>query len=399
MGMALDGIAVLDLTAEFWAAVASALLGDFGATVIRIENPAAPREPLEREDGPPAPWNYRYELANRNKLGFAVDWRTERGREVLRRLVQRADALVTDWSLSELRVLGLDPEAATAANPRLVYARGSGLGPEGPDRELPAIDALAAARTGLMGILPQPGQPPVYAGHGQMYTAVFLAFGVATALYHRLASGTGQRVDTSLLAGNMYAASLDLQAFLAIGGERLLQPIARTDVGNPMSGSLYPTADGRWITLTMPDTERWWPRLAEAVGLDPSDPRFDTHEKRCELPRRELIALLDERFRAQPASHWRAAFEAMQMSADVIEDYSYPARDPQARRNRYIVEARDPHLGPLRMVGFPIFMSETPARWRRSAPRTGQHTAEVLREFLGFSEEEVLALEESRAVG
>jgi crotonobetainyl-CoA:carnitine CoA-transferase CaiB-like acyl-CoA transferase len=293
---------------------------------------------------------------------------------------------------------GWDYAALSGLQPGLVYGRASGFGPKGPDRDRPALDELAAARTGMMPILPQPGQPPVFAGAGQMYTSVMLAFGVVTALRHRQETGEGQEVDVSLFAGNMYGASLDLQAYLAIGGERLTQPVHRLDAGNPMSGTLYLAQDGLWVTLTMPDTDRWWPGLAEIVGLDPADPRFDSHEKRCEENRLELIRVLEEAFQRQPAAHWRKTFTERQLSADVIEEFSFPAGDEQARLNRYILELEHPSVGRVKTLGFPIYMSDSPARLSRTAPCLGQHSAEILHERLGYSEDRVCALEASGVI-
>jgi formyl-CoA transferase len=395
MSRALSDVLVLDLTSEFWASLAAAMLADFGARVVRVElrNGGRASEPAS------GVWNYCDELAHRNKLSILLDDTLPRGREVLEQLVAKTDVVVTDLSRATLEARRLDYAALVALKPDLVYARGSGFGPEGPDADLPALDELAAARTGLMPVLPQPGQPPVYTGAGQMYTTVLLAFGVVTALWHRAETGEGQEVDASLFAGNMYGASLDLQAFLAIGGERFLQPVSRLDAGNPMSGTLYPTQDGRWVTLTMPDTDRWWPGLAEITGLDAHDERFDSHEKRCEANRLELIAALERAFQQRPAAHWRDAFEERQLSADVIEEYSYPAEDQVARRNRYVLELEHPSFGQVKTLGFPLFMSASPARLQRGAPWRGQHTAEVLSDVLGCSEDEIAALEAEGAVG
>ncbi len=400
MSGALEELVVLDLTTEFWASLGVALLGDFGASVIRVERLPEGREPRASRDGqhPPASWDYRFELANRNKRSLAVDLEQDTGREILRRLVGQADVFVTDRPLAWLEQRGWDYASLASLKPDLVYARASGFGPRGPDRDLPALDELAAARTGMMPILPQPGQPPVFTGAGQMYTTVMLAFGVMTALHHRQQTGEGQEVDVSLFAGNMYGAALDVQASLAMGGERFLHPVSRLDAGNPMSGTLYQSKDGRWVTLTMPDTDRWWPGLAEIVGLDPADPRFDSHDKRCEENRLELIGVLEEAFAQQPGAHWRTAFDELQLSADVIEDYSFPAGDPQARRNRYILDLDHPSLGPVQMLGFPIFMSDQPARLRRTAPCLGQHSAEILHDALGYPEERIAELEASGVI-
>lgn len=396
MNRALDGLLVVDLTVEFWGSLAGAMLGDFGSTVVRVDALGAP-EP-EPDDDPAPPWNHRAELVHRNKASLAVDLLSERGREIVRALAAKADVVLTDRPLAQLQALGLDYGSLAPHRPDLIYARGSGLGPEGPDRDLPALDELAAARTGMMPILPQPGRPPVYPGHGQMYTTIMLAFGIMAALHHRRRTGEGQQVDTSLLAGNMYGASLDLQAFLAIGGERFLHPISRLDAGNPMSGTVYMSADGLWVTLTMPDTDRWWPAFAPLVGLDVADPRFDSHEKRCGEHRLEMMRVLEQAFRSRPAAHWRRVFLEEQLSADVIEDYAFPAADAQVYRNRYIVDLEHPSLGVVKTLGFPIFMSESPARLFRTAPCRGQHSFEVLHDVLGYGEDDITALRDEGTI-
>jgi formyl-CoA transferase len=402
MPEALDDVLVVDLTTEFWSSIGTAMLADFGARVVRIEPLPSTEDRYGAGHGErirEAGWDYRFELANRNKQSLSVDVTQVQGRGVLNDLLRRADVFVTDWSRERLEDGGLDYGALRSLNPGLVYCWATGFGPSGPDRDVPPLDELAAARTGMMPILPQPGQPPVFAASGQMYTAVMLGFGVMTALRHRQRTGEGQQVAVSLFGGNMYGASLDIQAFLAMGGERFLHPVSRLDAGNPMSGTLYPSQDGRWVTLTMPDTDRWWPALAEITGIDPGDPRFDTHEKRCGESRLELIRVFEAAFARYPAAHWRREFDARQLSADVIEEYAFPAADPQARRNRYIIELEHPHLGRTRSLGFPIFMSETPARLRQLAPCAGQHSASVLHDILGYSEDRINQLQAQGIVG
>jgi formyl-CoA transferase len=389
MSSALEDVIVLDLTRDFSSCLSAAFLADFGGRVIRIELLAAD------DDAEPSKgtWDFESDLIHRNKQSVALDPATEKGREVLAALVAKADVLLTDWMMADLTALSLDYASVSATNSGIIYGRTSGFGPKGPDKDLPAIDELASARTGMMPILGQPGEPPVYTGAGAMHNSVMLAFGVVTALIHRQATGEGQEVDTSLFAANMYGASLDIQAFLAIGeGDRFINPISRLDVSNPMSGSLYPSKDGRWVTLTMPDTDRWWPGLAEALGIDPDDDRFNTHDKRCEDNRLELIHLFEERFQTQPGSHWRQIFDEKQMSADVIEQFDYPANDPQALANRYIMELDHPSFGKVKSLGFPIFMSDSPARLQSLAPCKGQHSGQVLHDLLGYSEDAIYKL-------
>ena len=384
MSRALDDVIVLDLGRQFCTALSAAFLADFGARVIRLDPLPANAEPR------PAGWNHEADLIHRNKESLALDFRRDQGRAVLTDLLAKVDVVVTDWQRDELAAAGPAYVRVRTIRPDIVYGRLSGFGPLGPDAALPPIDELAAARTGMMPILPQPGQPPVYTGSGAMHASVMMAFGIVMALFHRLETGEGQEVDVSLFGANMYGAALDLQAFLAIGkGDRLLNPISRLDVSNPMSGSLYPSADGRWVTLTMPDTDRWWPVFSKMVGLATDDPRFDTHDKRTESHRLELIEALEQAFQRHPGAYWRQAFMDNQMSADVIEQFDYPASDPQVGANRYILELDHPSFGKVKSLGFPIFMSDSTARLERLAPCSGQHGGQVLHELLGYSAETI----------
>ena len=400
MSSALEGVVVLDLTREVWGSMASALLGDFGARIVRVEDLRGEPADLDRDgQHPPESFDGISELVQRNKQSVGIDFADPGGRQVLHELVGAADVLLTDWSFGELAAIGLDHEAAKALRADLVYAHGTGFGAYGPDAQLPALDELAAARTGVMPTLPEPEQPPVYTATGQMYTTVMLAFGVMLALHHREETGEGQAVDASLFGGNLYAATLTLDAYLAMREDRLGEPRARFDAANPMSGMFYPAADGRWVTVTMPDTDRWWPAFAEIMGLDVDDPRFDTHEKRCGEARLEMMRVLEERFAREPSDHWRNQFDEKRLSADIIERYDYPARHAQALRNRYVLDLEHPSYGAFKSLGFPIHMSATPARLRGLAPCLGQHTGQVLGELLGFEDIRVAEFEAKGVVG
>lgn len=383
MGPALEGTLVIDLTSEFYASLGGALLGDFGANVIRIEDTSNPRHVEFNRDGmhPAERWDSLRELCQRNKRSIELDLSNSEGRKVFEQLIARADVFLTDLPFPEAERQALRYEDLSALKPDLIYTRGSGFGPHGPDRDLPALDEIAAARTGVMGSLPQPGQPPVYSGIGQMQTSTMLAFGTVMALYHRDESGEGQEVDASLLGGNMYSQSLDMQAYLAIRDDRFLEPIDRLDASNPMSGPMYPCSDGRWVTLAMPDTDKYWPAFAEITGLDVDDPRFNSHEKRCEENRIEMLHLLEGIFKAMPGSHWKAELSRMQLPADVIEKYAYPANDDAAHANRYIIDVDHAQAGSVKSLGFPVHMAAHPSQIRLSAPTPGQHTEEILGEL------------------
>jgi crotonobetainyl-CoA:carnitine CoA-transferase CaiB-like acyl-CoA transferase len=156
---------------------------------------------------------------------------------------------------------------------------------------------------------------------------------------------------------------------------------------------MYPSQDGRWVTLTMPDTDRSWPGFSKLVGLDPDDPRFDSHERRCGENRLVMMEVLEEAMGRQPGSHWKTLFDENQISADVIETFSYPVNDEQVYRNRYILELDHASLGKIKSLGFPIYMSESPAHLDRTAPCRGQHSAMILREVLGYDQDRIADLE------
>jgi len=382
MSGALEGVVVVDLTTEYWASLASAMLADFGARVIRVEDlSVAPRNPDRDGQHPPETFDSEAELIHRNKESVALALAEKAGSDLLGQLVARADVLLTDASAPRLEAWGLAEEALLAERPDLVYAVGSLSGPLGPETDLPPLDELAAARSGVMHSLPEPGQPPVNASAGQMYTSVMLALGIVTALHHRNETGRGQRVDASLLAGHMYASTLTLDAYMAMREDSLGEPRARFEAANPMSGISYPSQDGRWVTLTMPDTDRWWPAFSKIVGLAENDERFDTHDKRCGESRLAMMHALEAIFVTRPAAEWRACFDAENLSADIIERYDYPALDENARRNRYVMEIEHPDHGTFKSLGFPIHMSETPAALHRLAPKPGENTDSVLEEL------------------
>jgi len=144
----------------------------------------------------------------------------------------------------------------------------------------------------------------------------------------------------------------------------------------------------------MPETERWWPALSGLVGLDSDDPRFATHDLRCGDNRVLLMELLDGAFRLKSAAHWRERFNELQMSADVIEGYEFPAADPQASDNRYIIELE----GGQRSLGFPVWMQDTPAAMHREAPAVGEHTDELLLALDGMDEARLERLREAGVV-
>lgn len=395
---ALGDLVVVDLSQNLWSGVAGAFLADFGAQVVHVAEAEA-RFDWETSLVEESEWDYLADLAQRNKRSLRVRLDDPQGAELANRLIARADILLIDWPRARVQAMGWDPETLCGAHPSLIYARCTPFGPRGPERDAPDFDALAAARSGVMPTLPQPGQPPVLPEAGGMFTSLMLGLGIMMAVHHRSETGEGQVVDASLFGANMYGASLELQAYLAMKGDNFLGPVSREDVGNPMSAALYKTRDERWVTLTMPDTDRWWAEFSKIMGIDVDDPLFDDHSKRTDLHRVEFRERIEAVLKSRDAAEWRALFHAKGLSADLVEKFDYPASDPVARQSRYIVERDDPRRGKVTSVGFPLYMTETPAQLARPAPAAGADSDQVLLDFLDIGRDEIDALRARGTLG
>ena len=381
--MPLDGVTVVDIGTLFAGPMIATHMADFGAEAIKVEHPRGDslRSFAPQKDGISLWWK----LTGRNKKSITCNLSAPEGQEILKKLVVDADVLIENFRPGTLEKWELSWEVLHRLNPKLILVRCSGFGQEGPYAGRPGFGTLAEAMSGYSHITGEAEGPPTLPGFALAdgVSAMCGTYAVMMALYHRDESGQGQEVDASLLGGNMYSQSLDMQAYLAIRDDRFLEPIGRLDASNPMSGPMYPCSDGRWVTLAMPDTDKYWPAFAEITELDVDDPRFDTHEKRCEENRLEMLALLEEIFHAKPGSHWKSELDRKQLPADVIERYAYPASDTAAEANRYIVNVDHPVAGSVKSLGFPVHMAAHPAEIRRRAPAPGEHTEEILGELRG----------------
>jgi crotonobetainyl-CoA:carnitine CoA-transferase CaiB-like acyl-CoA transferase len=293
-----------------------------------------------------------------------------------------------------LKRLGADYETLSRLNPRIVYGRASGYGPNGPDADLGGMDVLGQARGGIMSMTgdPERGPKPAGVAVADHVGAMSMAFGLMVALFHRERTGEGQEVDASLLGGQLCIQTFNITDYLWSNKLRGRVPRA----GNNPTWSIYKGSDGKWFCIGM-NRQRYWAGICDVLS-NPDwimDERFATLEGRLEH-REELFARFDELFATKPAAHWVRLFSDADLLATPVNDYSDVAQDPQVVENGYITDVErgngDP---PLKMVGLPVIFSKTPGRIKSLAPEFGQHTEEVLLEY-GFSWDE---LEELRAAG
>jgi len=404
MKMPLSGVRVLDWTIWQQGPVASAMLGDLGADVIKIEDRVGgdPGRGMTRIAGLStklaAEHNFYFENNNRNKKGITIDLKQEKGREIIYRLAEKADVFVQNFRQGVAQRLGLDYATLVKYNPQLIYATASGYGPKGPDSTMPTFDRMGLARSGMMTVLGEPDMPPlmIMGAIADQMGAIMLAYAVLAALVARERLGVGQEVDVSQLGSMIQLQGLTVAAALSLG--RPFPRRKRTQEGNPLSNH-YQCGDGKWISLAMLQADRYWSDFCRALGVQDleKDPRFHNMEARsqhCE----EFIATLDKVFATKPRDEW---IKILKETGDLIyapvNDILDVTQDPQVLANDYITDFDHPVFGKMKVVGTPILFSKTPASLRLPAPEFGQHTEEILLEA-GYSWEDIAQLKEQQII-
>ena len=403
MPMPLDGIRVIDWTIWQQGPVASLMLGDLGADVIKIEERVGgdpgrgvlKAQGLDLRDRP----NFYFEANNRNKRSLTVDLKKPAGVAIVQRLAERADVFVQNFRKGVAARLGLDAATLRAQNPRLVYASASGYGPEGPESGAPSFDYLGLARSGIMYSCGEPDDEPlaIAGGIADQMGAIMLAYGVVTALLARERTGRGQEVDASHLGSMAWLQGLGLSARLMLGRALPRQP--RRFATNPLWNH-YRCADDRWLALSMLQPDRYWERFCAVLEIPEAaaDPRFKTMLDRM-MNAGECIALLDQVFARRPRAEWlRRLASGGDFIYSIINSVDDLPDDPQMQANGYVTAFEHPAFGPTQVVGLPVRLSETPGSIRLPAPEFGQHTEEVLTEVLGCSWEEIGRLRQEEVI-
>ena len=403
MPMPLDGIRVIDWTIWQQGPVASLMLGDLGADVIKIEERVGgdpgrgvlKAQGLDLRDRP----NFYFEANNRNKRSLTVDLKKPAGVAIVQRLAEGADVFVQNFRKGVAARLGLDAATLRAQNPRLVYASASGYGPEGPESGAPSFDYLGLARSGIMYSCGEPDDEPlaIAGGIADQMGAIMLAYGIVTALLARERTGRGQEVDASHLGSMAWLQGLGLSARLMLG--RALPRQARRFATNPLWNH-YRCGDGLWLALSMLQPDRYWERFCAVLEIPEAaaDARFKSMLDRM-MNAGECIALLDQVFARRPRAEWlRRLAEGGDFIYSIINAVDDLPDDPQMQANGYVTAFEHPAFGPTQVVGLPVRLSDTPGSIRLPAPEFGQHTEAILTEVLGYSWEEIGRLREAEVI-
>lgn len=396
MKAALEGIRILDLSRVLAGPWATQLLGDFGADVVKIERPGSGDD--TRLWGPP--WlgeESAYFLStNRNKRSVTIDLACDEGRELVRELAAKADILLENFRVGALARLGLDPEDLMQRNPRLIVCSISAFGQSGSRAHEPGYDAMIQASAGLMSITgPEDGGPQkVGVAIADIMAGMYAANAILAALHARERTGKGQRIDVPLYDSQVAWLANQNMNYL-IGG--VVPGRMGTAHPNLVPYQAFATSDGDLIIAV--GNNRQFADVMECIGRGElaDDPRFARNDARIEH-RDELVAIIAEHLRQDTTAHWLEELARRRVPAGPINDIGEVLDNDFAKERELVRPVRNGAGHDVPLVANPVDFSATPVAYERAPPLLGEHTGEVLHEWLGYSAETIEALRNKAAI-
>jgi crotonobetainyl-CoA:carnitine CoA-transferase CaiB-like acyl-CoA transferase len=371
-------------------------LGDLGAEIVKVEQPGIGDD--TRGWGPPfAGGESAYFLCtNRNKKSLTVDFKAPEGLDLICKLAQQADVFIENFRPGALDRLGLGEKTLRDLNPKLIYASLSGFGADGPMADIPGYDLIVQAWGGLMSITGTEESGPLKVGVAiiDLVAGLMLGKAIVAALYAREKTGTGQKIDTSLLEAEV-AALINAGSNYLIGGK----VPGRWGNAHPsiVPYQSFQTADSYLVLGAA--SESIWKRLCPALGRPDltDDPRFAKNADRVEN-RKILIAILSEIFRTRSTSEWVLGLTGAEVPCAPVQTIDQVFAAPQVLHRNMLVELEHPTAGKIRLAGPPVKLSATPASVRLPPPLLGQHNEEVLGSWLEMSDDEIRALRKKQII-
>jgi formyl-CoA transferase len=383
----LDGVRVLDLTRVVAGPYCSMFLGDLGADVVKVEQPGAGDD--TRGWGPPFTGGESayYLCINRNKRSLTLDLKSKRAVELLRQLVKVADVVIENFRPGTMERLGLGEPDLRKLNPRLIYASLTGFGADGPMSDWPGYDLIVQAWGGLMSITGTPDGEPVKVGVAiiDLVAGLMLGKSITAALFAREKIGVGQRIDTSLLEA-------EVASLINVGSNYLVGGKIPSRWGNAHPNIVpyqnFRTADGYLVIGVA--SEVIWKRFCHAMGRTDltDDTRFANNSKRVEN-RAELIDLLSELFAQRDNETWFKLLTDAEVPCAPVQTIDQVFKAPQVLHREMLMQIDHPTAGKVPMAGIPVKFSVTPASVRLPPPLLGEHNGEILKSWLGMSDEAV----------
>ena len=387
--LALSRFRVVDLTQVRAGPTAARQLADWGADVIQVQMP----EHMRGDDTLGGQQGSDYQYTHRNKRSVTLNLKEAEGIDVLKKLVETADVLLENFRPDVKTRLGIDYEALSAINPRLVYASISGFGQTGPYATRPGFDQIAQGMGGLMSVTGLPGHGPLRVGIpiADLCGGIFAAYGVTVALLEREHSGKGQWLHTSLLEAMMYM--MDFQA-----SRWTVDHEIPGQAGNfhptSMPTGVYKTSDG-YINIAV-FGGKIWERFAEVMGAPEwiADERSQTKSSRS-VHRDWLNAEIEQRLAGNTSDYWIETLNAAGVACGRINNLKQVFEEPQVKHLGILRKVTSTHFGEQTLMGQPVTLTRTPSTIARAAPKRGEHTEEILRE-IGYDRD---ALSRMKAAG
>ena len=399
MTTSLQDIRVLDMSRVLAGPWAGQLLGDYGADVVKIERPEHGDD--TRQWGPP--WlgsESAYFLStNRNKRSVTVDIATSGGQQLIRELAKEADVLLENFRVGTLERYNLDPQELMADNPQLIICSISAFGQQGSHADKPGYDAMIQASGGLMSITGPPdseagGPQKVGVAIADIMAGMYATTAVLAALTARATTGRGQRIDVPLYDSQVAWLANQNMNYL-VGGE--VPRRMGTAHPNLVPYQAFATSDGNLMLAV--GNNRQFRKCMEIMGKPDlgADALYANNAERIEN-RTELIALLQEELRTNTTAFWLEAFAAGDVPAGPINDIGEVLSNAHARERELVRHMRNGAGDTVPTVSNPVAFEETPVHYERAPPLLGEHTDEVLREWLGYSANRIAALRNDAAI-
>jgi formyl-CoA transferase len=368
-------------------------LADMGADVIKVEPPAG--EDMRRGSASRNGHSGTFLTINRSKRGITVDLKQPAGVEIVHRLVKTADVFVQNYRPGAARRLGVDHDTLQAINPRLIYCSVSGFGATGPYASRGGYDLIAQGMSGIISVTGDEDGPPAKAGLpvSDLGAGLFGAYGILCALEHRERTGEGQLVDTSLLEAAMALTVWEAAEYWVTG--RAPKPLGSAHrLAAPYQA--LRASDG-WFTVGA-NNDRLFAALSRAIERPDlaADPRFTGVRERMR-EREALIAEIERTTAKNTRAYWLARLDAAGVPSGPINTYPEALADPHALARDMIVDLVHPGAGPIKALGVPVKLSDTPGAVDRAAPLLGQDNADVLTE-LGYDQAEQRTLKDNGVI-